>query len=84
MGYNIKPSTTSKKKHINGARNGLIPSPTCVSCTIRYFAGGSPYDIALSHRISVREVYTNVWRTVHAVNTTTTFDITFPNNEIGA
>ena len=81
MGYNIKPSPTSKKKHKNGARNGLIPSPTRLSCAIRYFAGGAPYDIALSHGISVREVYISVWRTVNAVNKTTTFDITFPNHK---
>ena len=77
MGYNIKPSPTSKKKHKNGARIGLIPSPTRLSCAIRYFAGGAPYDIALSHGISVREIYISFWRTVDAVNKTTTFGITF-------
>ena len=61
MKYNIIPPTSSNKKATrNGARNGLIPSMIRLSCAIRYFAGGSPYDIAISHGISVREVYTSV------------------------
>jgi hypothetical protein len=35
----VKAST---KKCQNGAKNGLIPSPTKISVTLRYFAGGSP------------------------------------------
>ena len=79
MGYNIQPSTRSKKKWKNGARNGLIPSSIRLSCAIRYFAGGSPYDIAIAHGISIRSVYISVWRTVDAVNNTEALDIIFPN-----
>lgn len=48
----------------------MIPSTICLSCVIYYFAGGSPYNIAIAHGISVREVYTSVRRTVDAVNKT--------------
>jgi hypothetical protein len=49
----VKPS---KKKCRNGAKNGLISSPTKISVALRYFAGGSPYDIAVAHGISHTEV----------------------------
>ena len=75
MGYNIRPPTKSKKRWKNGAKYGLITSTVRLSCAIRYFAGGSPYDIAIAHGISVREVYTSVWRTVDAVNKTTALNI---------
>ena len=80
MKYNIIPPTSSNKKATrNGARNGLIPSMTRLSCAIRYFAGGSPYDIAISHGISVRQVYTSVWRVVDAIHNTPSLDIVFPD-----
>ena len=81
MKYNARPPSSSKKKCKNGARNGLITSPTRLSCAIRYFAGGSPYDIAIAHGVSVRSVFVSVWRVVDAVNNTPTFDIIFPNHD---
>ena len=80
MKYNIIPPTSSNKKATrNGARNGLIPSLTRLSCAIQYFAGGSPYDIAISHGISVQQVYTSVWRVVDAIHNTPSLDIVFPD-----
>ena len=80
MKYNISPPSNSKKKgNKNGARNGLIPSLTRLSCAIRYFAGGSAYDIAIAHGVLVRQVYTSVWRVVDAVNNTSSLDIVFPD-----
>jgi hypothetical protein len=58
----------SLKKFRNGAKNGLIPLPTKVSVAVRYFAGGSPYDIALVHGISHTDVFRCVWTIVDAVN----------------
>jgi hypothetical protein len=56
------------KKYRDGVKNGLIPLPTKVSVAIRYFAGGSPYDIALVHGISHTDVFRCVWTLVDAVN----------------
>ena len=81
MRYNSMPDETSKKKHKNGARNGLITSAVCLSCAIRYFAGGAVYDIAVAHGVSVRQVYYSVWRVVDAINNTAAFDITFPSHD---
>jgi DDE superfamily endonuclease len=61
----VKAST---KKCRNGAKNGLIPSPTKISVALRYFAGGSPYDIAVVHGISHTEVFRSLWTVVDAVN----------------
>jgi hypothetical protein len=36
---------SNKKKTPNSAKNGIIPTPTKISVAIRYFTGGSPYDI---------------------------------------
>ena len=80
MKYNIVPPSSSTKTFRNGARNGLIPSATRLSCAIRYFAGGSVYDIALAHGVSVRSVFISVWRVVDAVNNTPAFDIIFPDH----
>ena len=48
-----------------------------MSCALRYFADGSPYDIAISHDISVQQVYTSVWRVVDAIHNTPSLDIIF-------
>ena len=39
-----------------------------LSCAIRWFAGGSTYDIMLNHTMSHNEVYESVWGCVDAVN----------------
>ena len=56
----------SQQAFWNWAVNGLIPLDVCLSCALRYFAGGDPYNISLAHGISRTEVYTSVWRIVDA------------------
>ena len=63
-----KKNANSKKKHKDGATNGLIVSSIRLSCAIRYFAGGRPEDISLVHGISHSEVFRSVWLVVDAVN----------------
>ena len=67
---NIRPVTSSKKKHKNSARNGLITSSVCLRCGIQYFASGPLYDIAVAQGASVWKFYYGVWRVVDAVNIT--------------
>jgi DDE superfamily endonuclease len=61
-------SAKRKKLHRNGSKNGLIPTEICLSAAIRYFAGGRPEDIAISHGISHSEVFYSCWKVVDAVN----------------
>jgi hypothetical protein len=44
-----KKPGSQQKNHPNGGTNGLIPSCTRLSAAMRYFAGGRPDDIAISH-----------------------------------
>ena len=62
LGGKVRPDKGSRKRHRNGAPNGLISSPTRLSVALRYFAGGSPYDIAIAHGISHTEVFESVWK----------------------
>jgi len=78
LGGRVRPRKGSKKKHRNGAKNGIISSPARLSAALRYFAGGRPDDIAIVHGISNTEVYRSVWRTVNAVNKCDSLRIQFP------
>lgn len=62
----------------NGAKNGLIPTPTKISVALRYFAGGSAYDICIMHGISHTEVFRCVWCVVDAVNKCPELSFNYP------
>ena len=78
MGEPAFPSETSTKKHRNGARNGIIRCTTRVSAALRYMAGGSVYDIAVVHGISITQVYESVWTVVEAINKCEELSFEFP------
>lgn len=61
------------------APNGIITSTARLSMALRFFAGGAPYDIAVVHGVSVKEVYRSVWRVVNSVNQCDELAIKFPN-----
>ncbi|KAL7526510.1 hypothetical protein ACHAXR_001523, partial [Thalassiosira sp. AJA248-18] len=62
------------------APNGEIPTKLRLSAAIRFFAGGSVYDIMLSHGIGKASVYRSVYGVVDCVNK----DKSFSFNEDGA
>ena len=64
----------------NGAKNGVIPTPTKLSAALRWFAGGSAYDIAVAHGISHTDVFRAVWRVVDAVNKCPELSFNFPED----
>jgi DDE superfamily endonuclease len=68
------------KTHRNGGKNGLIPSENRLSAAIRYFAGGRPEDIAISHGISHSEVFYSCWKVVDAVNKCPELAFSYPAN----
>ncbi len=80
LGGKTRPPSGSKKKHRNGAKNGIIPSTIRLSVALRYFAGGSPYDIAIAHDISHTEVFESVWKVVDGVNKCQELQIKFPED----
>ena len=61
-------------------RNGLITSSVFLACAIRYFAGGSPYDIMVAYCVGYTEVLKSVWIIVEAVNSCPSFIISYPDS----
>jgi hypothetical protein len=66
--------------HSKSTSNGPIFHSIQVACAIRYFAGGSPYDIATTFGIAVSEVFESVWDVVDAVNNHPDFEIRYPDS----
>jgi len=60
-------------------RNGPIPHSIRLGASLRYFAGGSPYDIMYIFGISYSEVLTSMWTVVDAVHRCPKFDISYPD-----
>lgn len=76
----LLPKKAATNRASNGARNGVISSSARLSVALRYFAGGSAYDIALVHGISHTEVFNSVWKVVDAVNACRELAIEFPSD----
>ena len=70
----------AKKKHRNGAKNGLIPTQTRLSVALRYYAGGQPEDIMLVHGISFSEVFRSLWLVADAVNSCDSLAFSYPTD----
>ena len=60
------------------APNGLISTSVRLAAALRYFAGGSPLDIALVFGICYKDVMKSVWAVVNAINKTPEFAILYP------
>ena len=60
--------------------NGKISSEVRLACALRYFAGGSPYDIMAKYGVSYREVLNSVWYVVEATNMKDEWYIQYPQN----
>lgn len=59
----------------------LIDTEMRLSIGIRYYAGGSPYDIKLVHGVGRTSIFVSVWGVCDAVNNTPYLDIKFPNHD---
>jgi hypothetical protein len=60
--------------------NGSISSSIRLGAALRYFAGGSPYDIVCVFGISYSEVMSSVWIAVEAINNCPQFKIAYPDS----
>ena len=77
---NRRRTSRKKKKRRNaGCPNGYIPVMLRVSAALRYCAGGSPYDIMLSHGMSHSSVFVCLWDFIGAVNKCTELSIVYPS-----
>lgn len=60
--------------------NGPIYHLTCLACTLRYYAGGSVYNITNTFGVSFTKVYNSIQEVVEAVNLCPKHIIKFPEN----
>ena len=58
--------------------NEAISTQIRLAAALRFFAGGSYLDIAISHGIGKTDVYRSVWLVVHATNISTALQFQFP------
>jgi hypothetical protein len=60
--------------------NGPVSSTVRLACAIRYFGGGSPYDIGCVYGVSYQSVLESVWVIVEAIKMTPDFNIFYPES----
>ena len=56
-----------------GRPNGPVTPEMMLSCAIQYFAGGSVWDIMLTHGVSRTQLYRCIWIVVDLINTLSDF-----------
>ena len=76
----LEPTLANRKRKRGATPNGEISPASRLSQAIRYFAGGDPADIMLTHGVAYMEVYNSVWKVVDAINSCPELQITFPHN----
>jgi len=79
-GYNKKGGRNDGNYSLPPIPNGPITTSVRLACAIRFFAGGSPYDIMGKYGISYSEMMESVWYVVEAVNTVPEFAIEYPES----
>jgi hypothetical protein len=79
-GYNKKGGRDGGNYSLPPVTNGPITTSVRLACAIRFFAGGSPYDIMGKYGISHTEMMESVWYVVEAVNTFAEFAIKYPES----
>ena len=79
-GHQTKPKRIKRKRR--GAANGFVESSSRLAIAIRYFAGGSAYDIMLNHGVSCPVVFQSIWMVVDAINKCDKLAIVFPTSHV--
>jgi hypothetical protein len=77
-GYERKGGRNGGNYSLPPIPNGPITSSIHLGAALRYFAGGSAYDIICVFGISYSEVLSSVWIVVDAINNCPDFEISYP------
>ena len=80
QGYNKKGGRAGGNYSLPPVPNGPITTSVRLACAIRFFAGGSPYDIMGKYMVSHTEMMESVWYVVEAVNSVQEFVIEYPDS----
>lgn len=75
--YENKGGRQGGKFSLPPIHNGPITSSMHLATALRYFAGGSPYDIMCCFHISYSEVLASVWIVIDAINACPQFCIKY-------
>ena len=70
----------ANRKNHRYVPNGLITPSVRLACALRYFAGGSPYDIMSSYCAGYPDVIHSVWYVVDAINAHPEFRMSYPSD----
>jgi len=62
--------------------NGSIDTAVRLAVALRFFAGGSIYDIAPLYGIGRPDAFSSIWLVVEAVHRTQALDLVFPENHV--
>jgi hypothetical protein len=81
--YILKGGQKGGKFKLPPIRNGRISTSVCLACALRYFGGGSTYDLVGVYEISHTDVMDSVWHVVDAVNNYSKFSIAYPSSVEG-
>jgi hypothetical protein len=76
--YVTKGGWKGGKFKLLSIQNGQVLTSVCLACALRYFAGGSPYNLVKVYGISHTDVMDSVWHVVEAVNNCSKFAIAYP------
>ena len=74
----IIAASGKKQDSSNYLPNGRISTDVRLACAIRWFAGGSVYDIMTTYGISHTDAINSCWYVVDAVNSHPSFKIAYP------
>lgn len=72
--------SSSNSQNLPPVPNGRISTSVRLAVAIRYFAGGSPYDLQSVYGISHSCVHESVWFVVEAINQHKDFHFSFPES----
>jgi hypothetical protein len=76
----IIASSGKKQSSRNYLHNGAILPQVCLACALRWFAGGSIYDIMTTFGIGHTDAINSCWFVVDAVNRHPCFTIKYPED----
>ena len=68
----------SSKMSARYVPNGRISPDVRLACAIRWFAGGSAYDIMTTYGIGHSDTINSCWYVLDAINRQPSFDIAYP------
>lgn len=80
LGPHIIAASGQKGGPSGSIRNGPISSDVRLACAIRWFAGGSVYDLMTTYGISHTDTVNSFWFVVEAINRNPNFNIEYPTD----